>query len=142
MKTRKFGFGTGTTSLITLLVALLLVMLVSLSMSATKVQNNFTNRITMQNEDYMLADTVAQETLAEIDLALKNGTTLPEGCSVEGDALSFQIPVNEHTYLQVTLQVLPSGNNRYVITAYKTVSSFTWQPDETTGNLWEGGNNA
>ncbi len=141
MKTRKFGFGTGTTSLITLLVALLLVMLVSLSMSATKVQNNFTNKITAQNAQYMQADTAAQEMLAAIDTALEDGTALPIGCSVEGNNISFQIPVSEHTYLQVALQIQTSGSSRYIITEYKTVSSITWQPDEPSGNLWEGGNN-
>lgn len=135
MKDRRYGFGAGTISLITVLVALFLCLLCALALSGAETAARYAQAAVQKNEDYLDADTRAQELYAAVDAAVRAGEPLPAGCSLEGEDVVFQIPAGEHLLLSVRLEAGPTGCR---VERWELIPAQPWEPEIAGGELWTG----
>ena len=135
MNRRRYGFGAGTISLITVLVALFLCLLCALALSDAETAARYDQTAVQKNEDYLAADTEAQERYAAVDAAVRAGTPLPEGCTREGDTVVFEIPAGERLLLSVRLALRPEG---CVVDRWELIPAEPWEPEGAGHELWTG----
>ena len=135
MGTKRYGFGTGTISLITLLMALLLCALSALGLSSAKNTAAYARRATEKNEAYLAADLKGQELLAAAQTALQSGAPLPQGCEREQNTLTFTVPAGALLQLCAKAEITAEG---LCVTEWALTPTEEWAPQRSGGGLWPG----
>ena len=151
------GIGIGYISLIMLFAVICLTVLASLSYQAARANDKLNEKSISYTNGLYAADTAAKTVLSELDVAAK--TSLDTGffddsfsafCSSydnlalrktkEGYEVSFIEPISDPLSLSVKIVFysVPSGNDRYDITEWKTVSVSETTEDKPLG-VWDGG---
>jgi hypothetical protein len=135
---KKGAFGTtmGVTSIIAILVILVLIVFAALSITTAKADLNLSERTAAATSEYYVADSAAEERLAEVAEAARGGAgwqdRLGSGYSVseEGGAVmvTYDVPVDDGRAMYVRLKVAADGG----------VSRELWQVRST--DEWESDN--
>ena len=128
----------GQVSITTLLMALLLVTLALFSILTANMHNLFLGKAIQHNSEYIEADRVAQQLIAEIDKSLVTGVPLPIECWQSEDIIEFSIEVRANTAIYVRLRILENDERRYTIEWYSLVNSLEWQPATNNTPIWMG----
>ena len=144
MRKNKQGMSVGVVSLIMIFVVFLLVSLAVLSLTTASANARMAGKSLETQTAYYEADAKAQETLAQIDGALKSVGADPaalEGldrgvtCEPETGTIRFDTAVSDTATLKSELRV---EGNRAAVIRWQTVTGGEWQTDDTK-NLWKGG---
>ena len=128
----------GQVSITTLLMALLLVTLALFSILTANMHNLFLGKAIQHNSEYIEADRVAQQLIAEIDKSLVTGAPLPIECWQSEGIIEFSVEVRANTAIYVRLRILENDERRYTIEWYSLVNSLEWQPATNNTPIWTG----
>ena len=156
-KIKYHGVGIGSTSILMVFVVLCLTTFSVLSYSSANSTRKFSEKTAEQTVYYNLANTEANERLAEIDLFLYN---LPSNAELYNSGManiikldgvilkenydyfivSFRVSITEMSSLNVELAVpFSPQDERYSITKWSTESEMFNYADQP-GNIWDGNN--
>jgi hypothetical protein len=130
-----FGTTMGVTSIIAILVILVLIVFAALSVTTAKADKTLSEKTAEATTEYYVADSAAEEKVAEVAEAVRGGadwrgklsdefTVTEEGAAA---SVSYEVPMGGNRELAVRLSILPDGS----------VSRSLWQvrsTDEREGN--------
>lgn len=133
-KKRSFGTTMGVTSIIAILVILVLVVFSALSITTSKTDLVLSQKTSDSAKAYYIADSTAEERLAEIVGAINSGSGWQSkvsdmDCTVDGNMVSFMIVVDENRNLEVNLRVASNGSITREL--WQVVPSTEWVADDT-----------
>lgn len=139
----------GTALMLTVFVILCLTAFATLSLSSAMRDYEYSKKTARHKFDYYKADGEANEILADILVILKD-TAKSEPANymkevtvrlkdipkldIDGDAVSYTVPVNDRQALQVTLALYDPGaseNGLYRISKWKEISTKEWNSSTT-----------
>ena len=133
---KKTSFGTtmGVTSIIAILVILVLVVFSALSITTSKADLVLSQKTSDSAHAFYAADATAEEKLAEIAAAVKEGSGWESkmsalGCEVDGNMISYVVPVDVNRNLEVMIRVASNGNISREL--WQVVPASEWVADDT-----------
>lgn len=138
MKQYPSRMGIGASSILLILVIVSLTLFASLSLIQARADAALTQKTAVSTAAYYEADARAQQTIALLDDALKEGVS-PE--TVEGVLLqedqtaAFAIEASDGHVLRVIADI---SSGRCIIQSYRYESAEGWA-QERAGTLWQGG---
>lgn len=138
MKQYPSRMGVGASSILLILVIVSLTLFASLSLIQARADASLTKKTAVSAAAYYEADARAQQTLAALDDALKQGVS-PE--TVEGVQLvadntaAFSVIATDGHELRVIADV---SSGRCAVLSYRYESAEGWA-QESTGTVWQGG---
>ncbi len=145
----------GTVSLLMIFIVLCMVTFAALSLSEAARDNNFSKKLAAQTSQYYKASNTAEEVLSDIDFILTDALSVNPGndsyykkvskdltaqnirdtsLTVNHDIVSYQIPMNEHHALSVSLRITSPKDAK----TEGNFSIISWEEIQTTE--WEGSN--
>ena len=127
MKPKKFSYPPlqiGTSFMLLIFVILSMVTFAVLSLSSSIKDYEYSQKNAKRTQEYYEASNLAEEKLAEIDLAIKNN-------EISKEIIEFTIPINDNESLQIVLKSQPQEIPRYSIITWKQLSTKEWSGDQT-----------
>lgn len=142
--------GSGASSILVIITVVAMTVFGVLALVTVQTENRLTNKTTDVFTARYEADAEAQHTLALIDEALYESTTLTElsqrladiggvSLSEDGTTITIEQPVDDNIILVIILGNLRLGeqSERYTIWSYKQINIKEWNPDSAV-NVWQG----
>jgi hypothetical protein len=137
-----FGTTMGVTSIIAILVILVLIVFSALSVTTAKADLTLAEKTAAVTSDFYKADSVAEEKVAAVDAAVRDGVGWQDKLRAEGyavtagatgDTVSYEVEVNDKKSLKVELTV--SADGQIDRTLWQVVPTGEWEPDQDMGQL-------
>lgn len=156
---RNTGVNVGGSSILVIFILLCLTTFATLSMVSAGADLRLTERAVAASRDYYAADAAAEQTLADIDQAVRDTNRVPDDSFLGrckdniakaapqadiqeqgGDLLvRYSQTINENQELSVALRISGDGESRCTREMWQVVSTGEWAPQSEGFDLWDGG---
>lgn len=156
---RNAAVSVGGSSILVVFILLCLTTFATLSLVSANADKKLTDKTAQAVEEYYTADAKAEEILSVIDGCLFMAMTgasskedyletagplissINKPVAIDGDLISYSVPINENQELQVVLRVLYGSDTGKLFerVGWKSVNTSEWEPEDESFVLWDGG---